>query len=87
MRAKHIIVAGLALLPAVASAAETVTYSYDAKGRLTRVAHAGGREDGETSTYAFDAADNRASVTVNGARPPVVVVPLGGFTMIPIARS
>lgn len=82
MRAKHIIAAALALLPAAAFAGETITYTYDAKGRLTNVAHAGGPANGLSSTYTFDAADNRATSQVTGARGRVIVVPLNGFTPI-----
>ncbi len=84
MRAKHIIAAGLALLPATAFAGETVTYSYDAKGRLTQAAHAGGPASGVTSNYQFDAADNRTRVRVTGAVPQLIVVPLNGLTVIPL---
>lgn len=87
MRAKHIIAAGLALLPSIASAAETVTYAYDAKGRVTQVVHTGSVNDGVVTTYALDKADNRTSVAVTGASQRVVVVPLNGFTVIPIPPS
>ena len=84
MRARYMLAAALALLPTVASASETVTYSYDGKGRLTSVAHAGGPSNGTVATYAFDAADNRTSVMVSGAASRVVVVPLNGLTVIPL---
>lgn len=83
MSAKHIIAVGLALLPAITGAAETVTYSYDAKGRLTKVQHTGGRNNGMISNYAFDAADNRTASKVAGARARMIVVPLGGLRPIP----
>lgn len=73
-------------LPTIASAAETITYSYDAKGRLSQVAHTGSVNNGVVATYKFDAADNRSSVTVEGAVPRVVVVPLNGITVIPLAN-
>src|SRR5262245_49139565 len=41
-----------------AAATETVTYSYDALGRLVGVAYA----DGSTVTYTYDAAGNRSQV-------------------------
>lgn len=82
------ILAGLALgLPTTAFAAETITYQYDAKGRLIQVAHSGGPVDGATSTYQFDAADNRASVSTAGAPSAIIVVPLNGFTIIPLRPS
>ena len=87
MRARYLAAAALALLPSLASASETTNYSYDAKGRLVIVTHAGGPNDGASTTYAFDAADNRTSVTINGATPQVIVVPLDGLTVIPIGPT
>ena len=43
-----------------AAGASTVTYQYDASGRLTSVS----RNDGMTITYTLDAAGNRQSVTM-----------------------
>lgn len=83
MRLRVTTVAALALLPSIATAAETTTYIYDVKGRLTNVTHTGGRNDGMTSTYQFDAADNRTIQQVTGARGRVIVVPLGGLRPIP----
>ena len=84
MRARLIIAAVLALSPTLTAAAETITYSYDAKGRLTQVAHVGGRNDRLTSSYAFDAADNRTAARVSGAPGHVIIVPLGSLRTIPI---
>lgn len=58
------------LLSAGASAAkasETITYTYDAKGRLVKVVHTGTVNNGVTSTYTHDPADNRTNVKVTGA--------------------
>lgn len=90
MRIAHLIAAATALVPAVASAAETITYSYDAKGRLTQVSHSGSANNGVVAGYAFDRADNRTSVTVSGSpfnSSPlrVVVVPLNGMTVVPMS--
>ncbi|MES2452027.1 MAG: hypothetical protein V4610_15830 [Pseudomonadota bacterium] len=60
------IVVGSALA-AIASATETITYSYDAKGRLILVQHAGTVNNNVTANYAFDADDNRKNLTVTGA--------------------
>lgn len=54
-------------LATAAFASETVTYTYDAKGRLTKVERAGSVNNGVTAQYAHDKADNRLSVTVTGA--------------------
>lgn len=62
-----ILVAAISGLAAAAFASETVTYSYDARGRLVRVEHAGPINNGVVSNYAYDKADNRKNVTVTGA--------------------
>lgn len=49
------------------TAAETISYIYDAQGRLVRVTHSGGINGGITSTYNFDKANNRTRATVSGA--------------------
>ncbi len=51
-------------------AAETVTYSYDAKGRLIRVVKSGSVNNGVTSAYTHDKADNRVRVQVTGSPNP-----------------
>lgn len=53
------ILAIVALAPA--SAHETITYSYDARGRLVQVVHSGDTNNGVVSAAKFDPADNRAS--------------------------
>jgi hypothetical protein len=57
--------AGTLIGPAWAN--ETVTYTYDALGRLTQVSHAGTVNNGLQASYIYDAADNRTNVTVSGA--------------------
>lgn len=78
-----------ALFSAPAWATETVTYTYDALGRVTNVSHSGSVNNGLNAAYVYDPADNRKTVTVTGSSfnsPPsrVIVVPLNGFTVIPI---
>lgn len=88
----------LLMTSSAASAAETITYSYDARGRLTQVKHAGSVNDGLQTSYTLDKADNRMSVAVSGGgtaigvtaptSPCLAVVPLGGaFRSIPCSRS
>ena len=61
-------ICALALIPAAgASADETVTYTYDALGRLVRVVNSGTVNNGVQTVYTHDAADNRSNVTVTGA--------------------
>ena len=52
---------------AVAYAAETINYSYDAKGRLVKVERSGNVNNGVNTSYSYDKADNRTNVTVNGS--------------------
>ena len=61
-----IAIAALAGL-AVAAASETVTYSYDARGRLVAVKHSGAVNNNVQSNYSYDKADNRTNKTVTGA--------------------
>ena len=62
-----LLAAGLAL---PAQAAETITYSYDARGRLIQVARTGTVNNGVTTTHQFDKADNRTSKTTTGSPNP-----------------
>jgi hypothetical protein len=52
-------------LPAAAS--ETITYSYDALGRLVKVVHSGTVNTNTSGCYTYDGADNRTNVTVSTA--------------------
>lgn len=62
------LVAGALLTAAMAaSASETITYTYDAKGRLVKVVHTGTVNNNVTANYTFDHADNRGNVQVTGA--------------------
>lgn len=63
--------------PALAIAAETQTYTYDALGRLIKVETTGGR----VTQYTYDAANNRTQVTSSGK---VVVLPLLGGLVLPL---
>jgi hypothetical protein len=46
---------------------ETITYTYDALGRLENVSRSGTVNNGEQATYTYDAAGNRTNVTVVAA--------------------
>lgn len=52
--------------PALASAGETITYTYDAQGRLIQVDRAGTVNDGATAKYFYDDAESRTRVKVIG---------------------
>ena len=54
-------------LPVPASAAETITYTYDTRGRLVQVIRTGTVNNGVTTTYTIDKADNRTNKTTTGS--------------------
>jgi hypothetical protein len=58
---------GSLTLATAAIAAETITYRYDARGRLVKVERSGGPKSGAVTTYSYDKANNRTSRTVSGA--------------------
>jgi hypothetical protein len=48
-------------------ASETITYRYDAKGRLVKVERSGSVNNNVKAEYAHDKADNRTNVKVTGS--------------------
>jgi hypothetical protein len=70
-RALISIMLSLTLVPAVALATETITYKYDAKGRLVKVIRTGTVNNNVTYDYVHDKANNRKNVKVtNSLNPP-----------------
>jgi hypothetical protein len=68
---RKLILAGSIALALPAHAAETITYSYDAKGRLVKVVRTGTVNNNVTYDYTHDAANNRKKVKVtNSLNPP-----------------
>jgi YD repeat-containing protein len=70
---RHALLAGTAfvLLQGTPTfAAETVTYKYDALGRLKQVTKTGGPATGQQTTTTYDPAGNRTNQTTTGAPPP-----------------
>lgn len=55
------------LAASAAFATETITYSYDARGRVKAVVRTGAVNNGQSTTYNHDKADNRINVTTTGA--------------------
>jgi YD repeat-containing protein len=58
------VVFGLFLMAsASAPASETITYQYDALGRLVQVTRSGSVNNGAAAAYTYDPANNRTNVT------------------------
>lgn len=55
---------------APAHASETITYSYDARGRLVQVTRTGTVNNAVVTDYTFDKADNRIQKTTSGSPNP-----------------
>lgn len=67
MIGKYAVAAIVCIQAAAVSATETITYTYDAVGRLVATAHSGTVNNGLSSGYQYDAADNRTQVAVAGS--------------------
>jgi len=65
-----IALAAYALVPTAAQAGETITYTYDAKGRLVKVERSGGVNNGVKAQYTHDKANNRKTLKVTGSPNP-----------------
>ena len=62
--------AAVAAVPALAVAAETIAYKYDARGRLVEVVRNDGVNANVVTNYSFDKADNRTGKTTTGSPNP-----------------
>ena len=60
----------LASMSVAADAAETITYTYDARGRVIAVVRTGTVNNGVNRTYIVDKADNRTNKTTTGSPNP-----------------
>lgn len=58
---------GGTVIASAALASETITYKYDARGRLKQVIRSGTVNNGVTSNYTNDKADNRTNKTTTGS--------------------
>lgn len=65
---RWLLLAGLLGVGGAALAFEGITYRYDARGRLIRVERSGGVNDGITTNYSYDKADNRTRRRVTGVK-------------------
>jgi YD repeat-containing protein len=84
MRFGIFLLAASVALTTSASATETVTYNYDARGRLIHVARAGSVNSGIATNYQFDKADNRLTVTTTGGSGTGKSDPGGGVVPVPV---
>lgn len=57
----------MAISASAALGAETISYSYDAQGRLIRIVKSGSVNNGTAVQYAYDKAGNRVRVTATGS--------------------
>jgi hypothetical protein len=86
-----------ALVPLESSvASETITYTYDARGRLVAVSHGStGPNAGTSASYSYDKGDNRTNVVVIGPSPVIVadwsfetpVQAAGGYVYAPVVMG
>ncbi|MDC7810349.1 hypothetical protein [Sphingomonas koreensis] len=61
------LVSFVSLAATAAIGSETVTYTYDARGRLTKVEHSEAVNNGVDTNYVIDKAGNRVKVKTTGA--------------------
>ena len=55
---------------AAAVASETITYTYDSRGRLVKVVRSGTVNNNVSANYSYDKADNRTNVNVVSPNSP-----------------
>jgi YD repeat-containing protein len=60
------------LASTAAAASETISFTYDARGRVKQVAHSGtpSINNGVTTSYTYDKAHNRTNKTTTGSSNP-----------------
>ncbi|TMJ18515.1 MAG: hypothetical protein E6G92_01290 [Alphaproteobacteria bacterium] len=59
-----------AAVTATAIASETISYSYDSRGRLVKVVRSGTVNNNVSAEYKYDKADNRTNVNVVSPNAP-----------------
>ena len=67
---KAAFVAAALAVAAAAVASETITYTYDSRGRLVKVERKGDVNNNVQAEYKYDKADNRTNVNVISPNPP-----------------
>jgi YD repeat-containing protein len=66
---KVALAAAALVVAGVAVANETVTYTYDARGRLVKVERSGTVNEGVKAEYKYDKGDNRTNVNTVAPSP------------------
>ncbi|MEA3011497.1 MAG: hypothetical protein QOD42_42 [Sphingomonadales bacterium] len=61
---KTALAAAALAVTAAAVASETITYTYDARGRLVKVERGGSVNNGVRAEYQYDKGDNRTNVNM-----------------------
>ena len=70
LRNSMLVIAISGLAAASAWASETITYTYDSRGRLVKVVRTGTVNNNVKAEYKYDKAENRTNVTVTSPNPP-----------------
>ena len=65
-----LLVLGVLVVSSPVAAAETITYSYDSRGRLVQIVRTGTVNHGVSRTYTVDKAGNRTNLTTTGSTNP-----------------
>ena len=65
-----VVVIYLCATAVAAWASETITYTYDARGRLVKVARTGTVNNNVRAEYKYDKADNRTNVNIVSPNAP-----------------
>jgi len=66
----YLLACGLGGAGAAAVANETITYTYDSRGRLVKVERTGDVNNNVKAEYKYDKADNRTNVNVTSPNSP-----------------
>lgn len=67
---RSMLICGILAVAVPAHAAETITYTYDARGRVVKVERSGTVNNGVKTEYEVDKADNRKRVKTTGSGNP-----------------
>ena len=69
-RGRFAVAAATLVVAAAGVASETITYTYDSRGRLVKVVRTGMVNANIQADYKYDKADNRTNINVTSPNPP-----------------